>query len=53
VLDNKNLSFLLGNGCSSYKLETDIYKEIGILVMAPLANEFYTFPKFVEQKAMH
>lgn len=50
VLDNKNLSFLLGSGCSSYKLETDSYKEIGIPVMAPLANEFYTLPEFSEQK---
>ena len=50
VLDNKNLSFLLGSGCSSYKLETDSFKEIGIPVMAPLANEFYTLPEFAEQK---
>jgi hypothetical protein len=50
VLDNKNLSFLLGSGCSSYKLETDSFKEIGIPVMAPLANEFYSLPEFAEQK---
>lgn len=50
VLDNKNLSFLLGSGCSSYKIETESYKEIGIPVMAPLAKEFYSLPEFKEQK---
>lgn len=50
VLDNKNLSFLLGSGCSSYKLESEAYKEIGIPVMAPLAKEFYSSPDFAEQK---
>jgi hypothetical protein len=50
VLDNKNLSFLLGSGCSSYKLESEAYKEIGIPVMAPLAREFYSSPDFAEQK---
>ena len=50
VLDNKNLSFLLGSGCSSYKLESKEYNEIGIPVMAPLAKEFYSRPDFAEQK---
>lgn len=50
VLDNKNLSFLLGSGCSSYKLDSEDYKEIGISVMAPLANEFYSLADFAEQK---
>jgi len=50
VLDNKNLSFLLGSGCSSYKLISEDNKEIGIPVMAPLAKEFYSLPDFEEQK---
>jgi len=50
VLDNKNLSFLLGSGCSSYKMESEAYNEIGIPVMAPLAKEFYSSPDFLEQK---
>jgi hypothetical protein len=50
ALDNKNLSFLLGSGCSSYKLESDSYKEIGIPVMAPLAEEFYSLNVFEEPK---
>lgn len=37
VVENKNLSFLLGSGCSSYKVEAEGYNEIGIPVMAPLA----------------
>jgi hypothetical protein len=42
VLDNKNLSFLLGSGCSSY--EKELHKketQVGIPVMLPLAEEFY------------
>lgn len=50
VLDNKNLSFFLGCGCSSFKLERDAFKEIGIPVMAPLAKEFYSLTEFVEPK---
>lgn len=78
VLDNKNLSFLLGSGCSSYEIETDasaselksksvkanenkskqgtpepvneIFEQIGIPVMAPLANEFYNLEDFKEEK---
>ena len=50
VLDNKNLSFLLGSGCSSYILDLEDYKEIGISVMAPLAKEFYSLANFAEQK---
>lgn len=46
VLDNKNLSFLIGSGCSSFKLESESFKEIGIPVMAPLAKEFYSLPEF-------
>lgn len=45
VLDNKNLSFLLGSGCSSYKIEG---QEIGIPTMAPMAQEFYESTKFKE-----
>lgn len=50
VLDNKNLSFLLGSGCSSYKLENEGFKEVGIPVMAPLAKEFYSLTEFKEPK---
>ncbi|WP_114788839.1 SIR2 family protein [Niabella yanshanensis] len=64
VLDNKNLSFLLGSGCSSYEVreekkvgpeetpDTPILevKQIGIPVMAPLAKEFYNLDDFKEQK---
>jgi SIR2-like domain len=47
VLDGKNLSFLLGCGCSSYKIETDKagggkeWTDVGVPTMIPLANEFY------------
>ena len=47
VLDNKNLSFLLGSGCSSYKIEG---QEIGIPTMAPMAKEFYGLSNFEENK---
>jgi hypothetical protein len=51
VLDNKNLSFLLGSGCSSFRMKNEgVFEEIGIPVMAPLANEFYTNPDFKEAK---
>ncbi len=50
VLDNKNLSFLLGSGCSSYKIENEGFKEVGIPVMAPLAKEFYSLTEFKEPK---
>jgi hypothetical protein len=50
VLDNKNLSFLLGSGCSSFKIENESFKEVGIPVMAPLANEFYNDGNFTEEK---
>ena len=59
VLDNKNLSFLLGSGCSSYEIEkkvedsntSNIKKEqIGIPVMAPMAKEFYNLSEFEENK---
>lgn len=50
VLDNKNLSFLLGCGCSSFKTEETEFKEIGIPVMTPLAKEFYNADSFEEQK---
>lgn len=47
VLDGKNLSFLLGSGCSSYFSIFEDAKntkstEVGIPTMAPLASEFYT-----------
>lgn len=38
IFDGKNLSFLLGSGCSSYKVGD---KEVGILTMQPLAKKFY------------
>jgi len=43
VLDGKNLSFLLGSGCSSYYLQNEEkeWEEIGIPTMAPLAKNFY------------
>jgi hypothetical protein len=56
VLDNKNLSFLLGSGCSSCEIkqtkegEEDIYQQIGIPVMAPLAKEFYGLAGFQEAR---
>jgi hypothetical protein len=50
VLDNKNLSFLLGSGCSSFKIENESFKEVGIPVMAPLAKEFYDDGNFTEEK---
>ena len=58
VLDNKNLSFLLGSGCSSYETiiketanpKTKEIVQIGIPVMAPLAAEFYGSPDFVKEK---
>lgn len=48
VLDGKNLSFLLGSGCSSFYVEKDKengeekeWNEIGIPTMTPLAKDFY------------
>ncbi len=38
VLDGKNLSFLLGSGCSSFCKEDT---QVGIPTMAPLAKDFY------------
>lgn len=48
VLDGKNLSFLLGCGCSSFVSEVDKadggkeWVDIGIPTMIPLAKEFYS-----------
>ena len=57
VLDNKNLSFLLGIGCSSFEIEknkeeTDEkeYIQVGIPVMCPLAKEFYNSDNFSADK---
>lgn len=48
VLDNKNLSFLLGSGCSSYKIDT---LEVGVPTMKPMAQEFFGHKDyFIEQK---
>lgn len=47
VLDNKNLSFLIGSGCSSYEIEKT---QIGIPIMAPLTKEFYQSKSFEEYK---
>jgi hypothetical protein len=51
VLDNKNLSFLISSGCSSYEYpEGENQIQIGIPVMAPIANEFYNSENFKEEK---
>lgn len=50
ILDNKNLSFLLGSGCSSYKTSETGWEEIGIPVMIPLAKEFFESIDFEEEK---
>jgi hypothetical protein len=57
VLDNKNLSFLLGSGCSSHIIEkskdnTDKkeYIQVGVPVMCPLATEFYALDSFSKYK---
>lgn len=59
VLDNKNLSFLLGSGCSSYEVEKVSGTEskpvtnkiqIGIPIMVPMAKEFYGSEDFKKKK---
>lgn len=47
VLDNKNLSFLIGSGCSSYEYESS---QIGIPIMIPLTKEFYETEVFKSYK---
>ena len=47
VFDVKNLSFLIGAGCSSYQKGAE-KKEIGVPVMSELAREFYS--KVIEAK---
>lgn len=47
VLDNKNLSFLIGSGCSSFEY---VGSQIGIPVMAPLTKEFYESEVFNSYK---
>lgn len=43
ILDGKNLSFLLGCGCSSYISEIDtVETDIGVPTMIALAKKFYT-----------
>ena len=43
VLDGKNLSFLLGCGCSSFVKEIATVKtDVGVPTMIPLAKNFYT-----------
>ncbi len=48
VLDGKNLSFLLGCGCSSFIIEKEKagggkeWTDVGVPTMIPLAKEFYT-----------
>jgi hypothetical protein len=56
VLDGKNLSFLLGCGCSSYTIETDNqdkkeWIEVGIPTMLPLTKEFYSTVLTSDDKA--
>lgn len=44
VLDGKNLSFLLGCGCSSFVKEIDtVQTDVGVPTMMSLAKEFYTY----------
>lgn len=57
VLDNKNLSFLLGSGCSSFEVVKDKegteekgYIQVGIPVMYPLAEEYYNSADFKANK---
>ena len=57
VLDNKNLSFLLGSGCSSFEVEQTKegteekeYNQVGIPVMRPLAEEYYLLEDFKQDK---
>ncbi|WP_330744914.1 SIR2 family protein [Chryseobacterium sp. CP-77] len=59
VLDNKNLSFLLGSGCSSYEIENkseagtdsqNVKIQVGIPIMVPMAKEFYGSEAFREKK---
>lgn len=47
VLDNKNLSFLIGSGCSSFEYAGS---QIGIPVMAPLTKKFYESEVFNSYK---
>src|SRR5690554_6480977 len=47
VLDNKNLSFLIGSGCSSFEYAGS---QIGIPVMAPLTKKFYESEAFNSYK---
>jgi hypothetical protein len=43
VLDSKNLSFLLGCGCSSFVKQINKVKtDVGVPTMIPLAKNFYT-----------
>ncbi|MDR6461609.1 SIR2 family protein [Chryseobacterium sediminis] len=57
ILDNKNLSFLLGSGCSSYEIELPKKRDqavkkfqVGIPIMIPMAKEFYGSKEFEEKK---
>jgi len=54
VLDNKNLSFLLGSGCSSHFVEKTKdktkYIQVGVPVMCPLSTEFYALNSFSKYK---
>lgn len=54
VLDNKNLSFLLGSGCSSYEVKKESEEsekiQVGIPIMIPMAKEFYESKDFEEKK---
>lgn len=47
VLDSKNLSFLLGSGCSSFQRKKDKV-ELGIPTMKPLAKEFQSWLEVTE-----
>lgn len=47
VLDGKNLSFLLGSGCSSFYVDD---AEVGIPTMKPLAVKFYNSILTVEER---
>ena len=47
VLDTKNLSFLLGSGCSSYIVDDD---QIGVPVMKNITEDFYKNEALAEEK---
>lgn len=67
ALNARNVAFLLGAGCSSYYIkekdvfDEDVWREVGIPTMAPLAKEFTRvrttdetgFPTAIERKVLN